>query len=88
MVTGDRGYIGTILVPILQKKSYDVIGYDSGYFSENLLEEINEEIQESFEHAGGEQFTYIPCLNDDDAHIKALSKIVEDNLAGWISPRT
>ena len=52
------------------------------------LEEINEEIQESFEHAGGEQFTYIPCLNDDDAHIKALSKIVEDNLAGWIAPRT
>ena len=43
MVTGDRGYIGTILVPILQKKSYDVIGYDSGYFSENLLEEINED---------------------------------------------
>ena len=33
------------------------------------LEEINEEIAESFEHAGGEQFTYIPCLNDDDAHI-------------------
>ena len=27
------------------------------------LEEINEEIAESFEHAGGEQFTYIPCLN-------------------------
>ena len=53
-----------------------------------INEEINEEIQESFEHAGGEQFTYIPCLNDDDAHIKALSKIVEDNLAGWIAPRT
>ena len=44
------------------------------------LEEINEEIKESFKHAGGEQFTYIPCLNDDDAHIKALSAVVEDNL--------
>jgi protoporphyrin/coproporphyrin ferrochelatase len=48
------------------------------------LEEINEEIRESFEHAGGEQFTYIPCLNDDDAHVEALVKVVEDNLRGWL----
>ncbi|SDH35437.1 ferrochelatase [Alloyangia pacifica] len=48
------------------------------------LEEINEEIRESFEHAGGEEFTYIPCLNDDPAHIAALSKVIEENLQGWI----
>jgi ferrochelatase len=48
------------------------------------LEEINEEIRESFEHAGGEDFTYIPCLNDSDAHIEALSKIIETNLQGWL----
>lgn len=48
------------------------------------LEEINEEIKESFEEAGGEHFTYIPCLNDDEAHITALSAIVEKNLAGWL----
>ncbi|KAF0676349.1 ferrochelatase [Profundibacterium mesophilum] len=48
------------------------------------LEEINEEIRESFEHAGGETFTYIPCLNDDEAHIEALSNVIGDNLAGWI----
>ncbi|MFC7702689.1 ferrochelatase [Plastorhodobacter daqingensis] len=48
------------------------------------LEEINEEIRESFEHAGGEQFTYIPCLNDDAAHIAALSAVIRENLQGWI----
>ena len=48
------------------------------------LEEINEEIKESFEDAGGESFTYIPCLNDDDAHIDALSDIIDDNLSGWL----
>ena len=48
------------------------------------LEEINEEIFESFEEAGGEHFTYIPCLNDDDAHITALSNIIRENLQGWI----
>lgn len=49
------------------------------------LEEINGEIREAFEHSGGESFTYIPCLNDDDAHIRALVRIVEDNLAGWVA---
>ena len=49
------------------------------------LEEINEEIKESFEHAGGEQFTYIPCLNDDPAHVDALSAVIEENLGGWLS---
>ena len=48
------------------------------------LEEINEEIFESFEHAGGKDFTYIPCLNDDDAHIKALGAVIERNLQGWL----
>ncbi|QBF34110.1 ferrochelatase [Thalassococcus sp. S3] len=48
------------------------------------LEEINEEIKESFEEAGGEHFTYIPCLNDDDAHIAALSAVIDNNLKGWL----
>ena len=47
------------------------------------LEEINEEIKESFEEAGGETFTYIPCLNDEPAHVDALCKVIADNLQGW-----
>ena len=48
------------------------------------LEEINEEIKESFEEAGGEDFTYIPCLNDNPAHISALTGIIKQNLGGWL----
>lgn len=48
------------------------------------LEEINEEIRESFEEAGGERFTYIPCLNDDAAHVSALVEVIEENLQGWV----
>jgi ferrochelatase len=48
------------------------------------LEEINEEIRESFEEAGGREFTYIPCLNDDPAHIEALGAVIEENLKGWL----
>jgi ferrochelatase len=48
------------------------------------LEEINGEIREAFEHAGGETFTYIPCLNDNADHITALTAIIHENLAGWV----
>jgi ferrochelatase len=48
------------------------------------LEEINEEIRESFENAGGEKFTYIPCLNDEPSHISALTNIISENLQGWV----
>ena len=54
------------------------------FYLTETLEEINEEIHESFEEAGGEQFTYIPCLNDDDAHIEALCAVISDNIKGWI----
>lgn len=49
------------------------------------LEEINGEIRESFLHAGGESFTYIPCLNDDAVHIDALAQVIGDNLGGWLT---
>ena len=42
MVTGDRGYIGSVLVPILKEKGYEVVGYDAGYFKDNLLEQFDE----------------------------------------------
>lgn len=48
------------------------------------LEEIEEEIRDSFKDAGGEAFTYLPCLNDDDAHIAALAEVAVENLAGWL----
>ncbi|MFQ3786099.1 ferrochelatase [Halomonas sp. A29] len=47
------------------------------------LEEINEEIRDSFLAAGGERFTYIPCLNDRDDHIHALLAIIDNELSGW-----
>lgn len=48
------------------------------------LEEIQGEIAEAFHHAGGEKFTYIPCLNDEPAHISALVQVIRENLGGWI----
>jgi ferrochelatase len=50
------------------------------------LEEIQVEIRESFLHAGGEAFTYVPCLNADEAHIDMMMAILETELAGWLPP--
>jgi ferrochelatase len=48
------------------------------------LEEIKGEIHEAFVHAGGEEFTYIPCLNDQADHITALMAVIRANLGGWL----
>jgi ferrochelatase len=48
------------------------------------LEEINEEIRESFVHAGGERFAYIPCLNADPAHVDMIMAILEREMSGWV----
>ncbi|HEX5390351.1 MAG TPA: ferrochelatase [Burkholderiaceae bacterium] len=56
-----------------------------GFTSDCLetLEEINLEAREAFLHAGGEQFSYIPCLNDRNEWIRALTELSEQHLAGW-----
>lgn len=48
------------------------------------LEEIAEVGRESFLEAGGEKFTYIPCLNDSDRHIDLLESLARNELAGWV----
>ena len=48
------------------------------------LEEINGEIRHAYEAAGGTGFTYVPCLNDSEAHVAMMAAIVEDNIAGWL----
>lgn len=48
------------------------------------LEEIAMEARDEFLEAGGEEYTYIPCLNDRDSHIKLLSKYIRRELEGWI----
>lgn len=32
LVTGNKGYIGSVLLEVLSRKSYEVIGYDTGYY--------------------------------------------------------
>lgn len=56
-----------------------------GFTSDCLetLEEINMEAREAFLHAGGESFSYIPCLNTACVWLQALTDITEQHLQGW-----
>lgn len=47
------------------------------------LEEINQEVREAFVHAGGQQFDYIACLNDQPSWIGALRTLALQHLQGW-----
>jgi len=40
LVTGNLGYVGSVLVPELQKYRYEVIGFDIGYFKNCLISKI------------------------------------------------
>jgi ferrochelatase len=49
------------------------------------LEEIAGENKHVFLKHGGKSYRYVPALNDDDAHAKALVEIASRRISDWIS---
>lgn len=47
------------------------------------IEEIDMQNRDFFTEAGGEEFSYIPALNDSAEHIDVLSKIIQTHCKGW-----
>ena len=55
-------------------------------FSSDCLETIEElevENREYFEKAGGNDYLYIPCLNDNPAHIEMMVNLIQKHTQGW-----
>jgi ferrochelatase len=48
------------------------------------LEEIADEGRETFLHAGGKTFNYLPIANDTPAYVGALTEIARAHLGGWV----
>ena len=57
-------------------KSVQVVSPGFGVDNLETLQEIDIENKEYFEDAGGENFHYIPCLNDDDDHVEFLISLI------------
>ncbi|MCP4419405.1 MAG: ferrochelatase [Chloroflexi bacterium] len=50
------------------------------------IEEMGQENRHIFLGNGGEQYQYIPCLNDGDDQIRLMLDLVRRNLWGWERP--
>lgn len=48
------------------------------------LDEIGREVREEFVHAGGENFSHIPCLNDSEDGMRVVEQLVRRELEGWL----
>ena len=48
------------------------------------LEEVAIGLDEVFKHAGGKNFSAVPCLNDSQPSIDMLKALVRQELQGWI----
>ncbi|KRB83949.1 ferrochelatase [Noviherbaspirillum sp. Root189] len=86
---GKAEWLQPYTAPTLQKlaregtRRVDVIC--PGFVSDCLetLEEIAMEAKQDFLTAGGKEFHYVPCLNEDHAWIAALAEIAEQHMIGW-----
>ncbi|HET7792860.1 MAG TPA: ferrochelatase [Rhizobacter sp.] len=56
-----------------------------GFVADNLetLEEINLEAREAYLKAGGVEFNYVPCLNDQHEWMAALTGLALQHMQGW-----
>jgi protoporphyrin/coproporphyrin ferrochelatase len=78
-------YTEPTLIALAQSgvKSVDVVCPGFPVDCLETLEEISMEAKEAFLHAGGKEFSYIPCLNDSQPWITALADVAEQHLSGW-----
>ena len=48
------------------------------------LEEVAIGLAETFAHNGGEHFSLVPCLNDSPGSLDMLSRLIRQELEGWL----
>lgn len=80
-----KPYTADLLTQLGQQKVNRVDVICPGFVSDCLetLEEIAIDGKTMFLQAGGREFNYIPCLNERDNWIQALTDIVLKQLSGW-----
>ena len=81
-----KPYTTATLLELGKQKTKRVDVVCPGFVADCLetLEEIAMEGKEDFQHAGGGEYHYIPCLNERDDWMRALTDLVMDNLHGWL----
>ena len=82
-----KPYTTATLQELGKKKTKRVDVVCPGFVADCLetLEEIAMEGKEDFQHSGGGEYHYIPCLNERNDWMHALTDLVMDNLQGWLT---
>ena len=85
-----KPYTAETLNALAKKKIARVDVACPGFVSDCLetLEEIAIEAKADFIKAGGKELHYIPCLNERDDWMHALTDIVLKNVLGWTGTAT
>ena len=85
-----KPYTSEVIKGLAKKKTGRVDVVCPGFVSDCLetLEEIAIEAKTDFLTAGGKELHYIPCLNERDDWIHALTDIVLKNVLGWNNTAT
>jgi len=81
-----KPYTAEVLAALGRAKTGRVDVVCPGFVADCLetLEEIALEAKGMFLQAGGQSFHYIPCLNERDPWIRALTDLAWTNLHGWL----
>lgn len=61
-------------------KKLDIISPAFSVDCLETLEEISDQCRELYLEAGGEQYQFIPCLNDNDEHIEMMAQLIKGHL--------
>lgn len=73
LVTGNLGYIGSTMVPVLTEEGYDVIGYDIGYYENCYLvprrQKLIKQIKKDLRDVEPEDLVGVDCI----IHLAGLS---------------
>ena len=71
-------------LPAQGVKSVDVICPAFATDCLETLEEISIGAKETFLAAGGSDYRFIPCLNDDELHIELLRQLIQEQALSWV----
>ena len=78
-------YTSQILMELPKKGIKNIHIISPGFSADCLetLEELEVENREYFLKAGGKEYKYIPCLNDNPMHISMITGLIYKHTQGW-----
>ncbi len=80
-----KPYLEDSLVALARDGIRNVTVVSPGFASDCIetLEEVAMRAADTFFAAGGENFSFVPCLNDSQVSIDMLASLIWEQLAGW-----